>query len=134
MTTFSATELTALIADVTTEMQTLEASSIEDAELVPLASAIKLLCEYRAKIDAEIRTRVLVNNRLVPGVMLKDEVKHRVWNDVEAASSLAREQFGDAAFDIKLKSPAGIEKLGPAGKAFAAMGSEKPAAGKTIAY
>lgn len=111
-----------------------ELTTADAAKLVPLAHIIRDVNAYTAAVDAEIRRRVLVDGQMLPGCTTKPEVKHRVWNDAEAAAMLAREQFGDAAFDVKLKSPAGIEKLGDVGKVFVAMGSEKPAAGLKVVY
>jgi hypothetical protein len=66
--------------------------------------------------------------------VVKDCIVHRKWHDQEAAEQLAQETFGDKAFTRSLLSPAGIEKLGADGKAFVAVASFKPDAGKKVVY
>lgn len=112
----------------------LNLEAADAAELVPLIKAVQAVAAYSTAVHAQIEVRALTNNQPVPGAAVKDEVKHRVWNDEETVTSLAREQFGDKAFSCKLLSPAGIEKLGSEGKALVAMCSHKPEAGKKVVY
>lgn len=122
------------LQDVLAKLQAIEASQIESANLVPMAKAVQSIGAYVAAIDAQIQERAITNKELIPGVVVKDAVVHRKWHDVTAAEQLAQEAFGDSAFDRSLKSPAGIEKLGEAGKQFVAVASVKPAAGKKVVY
>jgi hypothetical protein len=105
------------------------------AEFVPLVRAVKDIGAFGATVHIEIERRVLANGEMLPGVSTKDEVKHRQWHDIDAATQLAREEFGDDAFSKPaLMSPAQIEKLGPKGKQFVAVASYKPEAGKKVVY
>ena len=115
-------------------LKTVNASDLSDADLVPLAKAIKSVAEYLGAIDAEIQLRAIANGKLLPGVVVKDAVVHRKWHDEAVAAELAQEQFGDRAFKRALLSPAQIEKLGPEGKALVAVASYKPEAGKKVEY
>jgi hypothetical protein len=112
----------------------LNLDSVGAAELVPLVSALKAIGAYTTAVHAQIEVRALTNNQPVPGVAVKDAIVHRRWHDQEAAEQLAQEQFGDKAFSRTLLSPAGIEKLGADGKAFVAVASFKPNAGKKVVY
>lgn len=119
---------------VLAKLQAIDAAKIESANLVPMVKAVQAIAAYTAAIDAQINERAIGNNELIPGVVVKDAVTHRKWNDQEAAEQLAQETFGDKAFSRSLLSPAQIEKMGENGKTFVAMASYKPAAGKKVAY
>lgn len=120
---------------VLAKLAALDADKIESANLVPMVKAVQSIGAYAAAIDAQIQTRAIGNNELIPGVVVKDAVTHRRWSDKEAAEQLAQEQFGDKAFSRELLSPAQMEKqLGDAGKAFVAVASFKPEAGKRVVY
>lgn len=101
--------------------------------LVPMALSLKAACDHAALVHNQIELRAIANNTPVPGAAIKDQVKHRQWNNQDAAEKLAQETFGDAAFSRALKSPAQIEKL-PRGDAFVAIASFKPEAGKRVVY
>ena len=116
------------------KLQAIDADKIESANLVPMVKAVQAIGAFQAAIDAQIQARAIGNGELIPGVVVKDAIVHRKWHSDEAAAQLAQEQFGDAAFDRKMKSPAGIEKLGDAGKAFVACALFKPEAGKRVVY
>lgn len=119
---------------VLAKLQAIDAAKIESANLVPMVKAVQAIGAFTAAIDAQINERAIVNNELIPGVMIKPAVKHRQWSDAEAASQIAREQFGDKAFSAPtLLSPAAIEKL-PNGAAFVDLASFKPDAGKKAVY
>lgn len=130
----TAAELKLALDAIVAELKALDAATIPDADLVPLVKSIQNVSAYASAIDAQIRERAIGNNIMLPGVTTKDSIKHRQWHDEAVAAELAQEQFGDDAFTHKLKSPAGIEKLGAAGKALVAIASYKPDADKTVAY
>lgn len=128
-------EIYADLQSLVEKLKALDAASIESANLVHMVNAVKSVGSYAAAIDAQISERAVGNGELIPGVMLKDEIKHRKWHDQEAAEQLAREQFGDRAFSKPaLLSPAQIEKLGKDGKTFVELASFKPEAGKKAVY
>lgn len=118
---------------VLAKLQAISAEQIESANLVPMVKAVQSIGAYSAAIDAQIQARAIGNGELIPGVVVKDAIVHRKWHDQEAAEQLAQEQFGNAAFDRKLKSPAQLEKL-PGGDTFVAVASFKPEAGKRVVY
>ena len=122
------------LQDVLSKLQAINADDIESANLVPMVKAVQAIGAYSAAIDAQIRQRAVDQGELIPGVLVKDAVKHRQWNDEETVAALAQEQFGDKAFTRKLLSPAGIEKLGAEGKALVAIASYKPEGGKVAVY
>jgi len=119
---------------IAAELRAIETTAIADAELVPLANCIKDVAAYAVSVNARIVQRVLTDGVSVPGAARKAGISHRKWNDEEAAKRAAYDQFGKEAFECTLKSPAGIEKLGEAGKAFAALASYKPAASDRVVY
>lgn len=125
-------ELKAALDAIVDEMKALEASAVADAELVPLAKAVQSVGAFVATIEAQIELRAITNGVMLPGVVVKDAVTHRKWNDADLAAGLAYEQFGLKAF--KLESPAALEKLGDEGKALVAVASFKPPAGKRVVY
>lgn len=127
-------ELKHALDAIVAELKALDAASIADVDIVPLAHSVKDVGAYIAALDAQINVRVLTNNVMLPGASTKDKVVHRKWHDEETAAALAREQFGDKAFNCSLLSPAAIEKLGPEGKALVAVASYKPEAGKAVVY
>lgn len=128
------TDVYADLERVLAKLQAIQAEQIESANLVAMVKAVQSIGAYAAAIDAQIQTRAIGNNELIPGVVVKDMIVHRKWHDPEAAAQLAQEQFGDKAFSRTMLSPAGIEKLGEAGKTFVAMASFKPEAGKRVVY
>lgn len=127
-------ELKAALDAIVAELKATDAAAIASAELVPLLKTIQDVASFNAALDAQIQTRAIGNGELIPGVVVKDAIVHRKWNDPDTAARTAYDQFGKEAFECKLKSPAGVEKLGEAGKAFVAMASCKPEAGKRVVY
>lgn len=123
-----------LIEDALGLLRVLDLTAADPAKLAPTALSLKAASDYQALLHAEITRRVIIEGGSLPGVATKDEVKHRQWHDQEAAESLAQEQFGDKAFKRELLSPAQMEKLGDLGKAFVAVASYKPEAGKRVVY
>jgi hypothetical protein len=131
----TATELKNALLAIVDELKALDApGTIADAELVPLIKAVTDVGAFSATLHARIEMLAIAQGVAVPGVALKDEVKHRVWNDKAEVEKLAQSQFGDKAFKRELLSPAGIEKLGTEGKALVSMCSSKPPAGKKVVY
>ena len=128
----TAPELRDALNAIVEELKLLEASKIADADLVPLVKSVQDVGAYIATIDAQIQLRAITNNVMLPGVVVKDAVTHRKWNDAKLAAELAFAQFGLKAF--KLDSPAGIEKLGTEGEALVSVASTKPPAGKRVVY
>lgn len=119
------------LQDVLAKLQAINADDIESANLVPMMKACQAIGAYSAPLDAQIQVRAITNNELIPGVVVKDAVTHRRWNDAEIAGQLAFEQFGLKAF--ALASPAAIEKL-DGGDALVSVASYKPPAGKRVVY
>jgi len=130
----NAADIFARLGYLLDDLKALDLSTVDAAHLAPLATAIKNAAEFGSAVHIEIERRVLANGELLPGVTTKDEVKHRIWTDTEAAEELAQAEFGDKAFKRTLLSPAQMEKLGDKGKAFVAIASVKPEAGKKVVY
>jgi hypothetical protein len=128
----TAPELRDALNAIVEELKMLEASTIADADLVPLVKSVQHVGAYVATIDAQIQLRAITNDVMLPGVVVKDAITHRKWNDAALAAELAFAQFGLKAF--KLESPACIEKLGDEGKALVSVASTKPPAGKRVVY
>lgn len=120
------------LQDVLSKLQSINTDDIESANLVPMVKAMQAIGSYTAAIDAQIQARAIANGELIPGVVIKDAVTHRKWNDAAVASELAFEKFGLKAF--KLESPAAIEKMGGEGEALVSVASFKPPAGKRVVY
>lgn len=110
----------------------LDAAVIDSANLVPMMKAVQSIGAYQCAIDAQIQARAIGNNELIPGVVVKDAVTQRRWNDSALAGDLAFAQFGLKAFT--LNSPAALEKMGDEGSALVAVASYKPPAGKRVVY
>lgn len=119
---------------VLARLQAIDAAKIESANLVPMVKAVQAIGAFSAAIDAQIQARAIGNGELLPGVVVKDAVVHRRWTEPETAAQLAQETLGDKAFSRTLLSPAQMEKLGDDGKAFVAVASFKPEAGKKAVY
>lgn len=127
-------EVYADLERILAKLQAIDAADIEPANLVPMVKAVQSIGAYAAAIDAQIQSRAVGNNELLPGVVVKPIVAHRKWTDEETAAELAQSEIGDKAFTRKLLSPAQMEKLGDAGKAFVAVASYKPEGGKRAVY
>lgn len=115
------------------EIRAVEWSKAPAEVLAPVALSLKAACDHAALVHAEIETRVLANGIALPGVTTKPEVKHRQWSCADTAAQLAQEEFGDAAFNRTLKSPAQLEKL-PKSAPFVSLASFKPETGKRVVY
>jgi hypothetical protein len=125
-------QLRAALDAIVDELKALDASTLADAELVPLVKSVQSVGAYVSAIDAQIQIRAITNGVMLPGVVVKDAIVHRKWSDVNTASELAFAQFGLKAFTFN--GPAAIEKLGDGGKALVAVASYKPEAGKRVVY
>lgn len=130
--TRTAPELRDALNAIVEELKLLEASKIADADLVPLIKSVQDVGAYMATIDAQIQLRAITNNTMLPGVVVKDAVTHRKWNDPATVAQLVFEQFGLNGFTVN--GPAAIEKLGDEGKALVTIASFKPPAGKRVVY
>lgn len=122
-----------ILVDAINALKVIDLSKLDSGDLVPLVKQVQDICSFSAALHAQIELRAIGNGELIPGVVVKPMVTHRKWHDPETAEQLAMETFGDAAFDIKLKSPAQIEKL-PNGDVFVSMASYKPEAGMKVVY
>jgi hypothetical protein len=123
------------LSSLVEKLKALDASTIESNNLVYMVNAVKDVGTYANAIHAQIEARAIGNNELIPGVVVKNAIVHRKWTDPETAAELAREQLGNKAFTKpELISPAQMEKLGEMGKAFVALASFKPEAGKKVVY
>jgi hypothetical protein len=134
MNTRTPAELRSALDAIIGELKALDAAAIADADLVPLAKSVQSVGAYVAAVHTQIELRAIANGIMLPGVVVKDAIMHRKWHDPEAAARQAYDQFGKDAFECTLRSPAGIEKLGDAGKAFVSVASFKPEAGKRVVY
>jgi hypothetical protein len=130
--TRTATELKNALDAIVAELKALEASKIADADLVPLVKSVKDVGAYMATIDAQIQKRALQYGIMLPGVVVKDSIAQRKWNDPATVAELAFQQFGLKAFTVN--GPAAIEKFGDEGKALVSVASFKPPAGKRVVY
>jgi hypothetical protein len=97
--------------------------SLTSEELVRLLRIIRALGDVKAVYDDAL-TMKLKLGYATPGAVLKPGRAFRAWNDQEQAAKVLYESFG--ARGIKPVSPAQAEKLGLAGKQYAAVGAHKP--------
>lgn len=125
-------EVHADLERVLAKLQAIDAAAIESANLVPMLKAVQAIGAYSAAIDAQVQLRAIANGELIPGVVVKDSVTQRKWNDVETVRDLVFQSFGLKGFTVN--GPAAIEKLGDEGKALVAVASFKPEAGKRVVY
>ncbi len=92
-------------------------------ELVRLLRIVRSLGDMKAVYEDALTTRLKMGHTVAEAV-LKPARSFRAWNDQEQAAKVLYESFGPRG--IKPISPAQAEKLGPAGKAYAAVGAHKP--------
>ena len=92
-------------------------------ELVRLLRLIRALGDVKAVYEDALSTHLKMG-RTAAGAALKPARAFRAWNDNEQAAKVLYESFGPRG--IKPVSPAQAEKLGLAGKQYAAVGSHKP--------
>lgn len=103
--------------------------AMEDFELAGLNKDLKVLGYLRKEAASETYTR-LMNGRQIAGSKLVKAKSDRVWKE-EALPELEKE-FGDEAFDKKVKSPAAVEKM-PGGTELVRKYAYKPDKGMTVA-
>lgn len=92
-------------------------------ELVRLLRLIRALGDAKAVYEDALTTHLKMG-RQAAGVALKPARSFRAWNDAQQAATILYQSFGPRG--IKPVSPAAAEKLGPAGKTYAAVGAHKP--------
>jgi Protein of unknown function (DUF2800) len=94
-------------------------------ELVRMLRMIRALGDVK-EVYEEALTVKLKLGYPVDGAALKPGRRFRAWNDAQQAATVLYQHFG--ARGIKPVSPAEAEKLGLAGKQYAAIGAHKPEA------
>ncbi len=94
-------------------------------ELVRLLRIIRALGDVKDVYEEALTTHLKMGRTAV-GAVLKPGRSFRSWNDDQQAAEYLHTQFG--AKGVKPVSPAQAEKLGPAGKTYAAVGAHKPEA------
>jgi hypothetical protein len=97
--------------------------SLTTEELVRLLRIIRALDDVKAVYDDALTTKLKLGYT-TPGAILKPARAFRAWNDAMQAAEILYKSFG--AKGIKPVSPAQAEKLGLAGKQYAAVGAHKP--------
>jgi hypothetical protein len=97
--------------------------SLTSEELVRLLRIIRALGDVKAVYDDALTTKLKLGYA-APGAALKPARAFRAWNDQEQAAKVLYESFGFKG--VKPLSPAQAEKLGSAGKQYAAVGAHKP--------
>lgn len=100
-------------------------------ELVRLLRLIRALGDVKAVYEDALTTRLKLGQS-ASGAVLKPARAFRAWNDQIQAAKILYETFGPKG--IKPVSPAQAEKLGFAGKQYAAVGSHKPQGELKAAY
>lgn len=104
---------------------------LSDASLGRSYQYIQAVKQYTRALEEETFKR-LNNGRAVAGVKLVHKRANRVWHPDAAVALQA--QFGQDAFTVpEMKSPAELEKLGLAAKAFVKEHAFTPASGLTVA-
>jgi len=103
--------ITRRIEDLTTE------------ELTRLLRLIRALKDVQPMYEDALTTHLKMG-RTAEGAGLKPSRSFRAWNDERQAAEFGWQNFGSAG--VKPLSPAQLEKLGPAGKQYAVVGSHKP--------
>jgi len=97
--------------------------SLTSEELVRLLRIIRALGDVKAVYDDALTTKLKLGHA-TPGATLKPGRAFRAWNDQEQAAKVLYDSFGFKG--VKPLSPAQAEKLGLAGKQYAAVGAHKP--------
>lgn len=92
-------------------------------ELVRLLRLIRALGDQKGVYEDALTTHLKLG-RTAEGAQLKPGRAWRAWNDPTQAAQFLTQHFGYKA--IKPVTPAQAEKLGPAGKQYAAVGAHKP--------
>ncbi len=100
-------------------------------ELVRLLRLIRALGDVKAVYEDALSAHLKMG-RTAEGAVLKPARSFRSWNDERQAAEYLHQHFGTAG--VKPLSPAQAEKLGPAGKTYAAVGAHKPAGEMKASY
>lgn len=105
--------------------------SLTTQELVRLLRLIRALSDVK-EVYEEALTTHLKMGRTADGATLKPGRAFRAWNDQVQAAEYLHQHFG--AKGVKPVTPAQAEKLGLAGKQYAAVGAHKPEATLKASY
>lgn len=107
--------------------------SLTTSELVRLLRLIRALGDVKEAYEEALTTHLKMG-RTAEGAVLKPGRRFRAWNDDMQAADYLTQQFGLKG--VKPVSPAQAEKLGVAGKTYAAVGvgSHKPEAPMKASY
>ena len=105
--------------------------SLTPNELVRLLRLIRALGDVKDVYEETLTVKLKLGYP-ADGATLKPGRSFRSWNDAEQAATVLYQNFG--AKGIKPISPAQAEKLGLAGKQYAAVGSHKPEAPLKVSY
>ena len=98
-------------------------NELTDTEIAELWAMAPMVNQLFKEVGALAHKRLDMGEK-IPGLKLVRGNTHRVWK--KNAEEFIRANVGKAAFETKLKTPAAIEKLGPAGKQAAAKYGFKP--------
>jgi len=98
-------------------------------ELAQALEKIKIIAKMQEKFEKEIFNRLRAGAK-VPGWKVVQKKANRIWR--KEAEFFLYEEYGDAAYNTSLKTPAMMEDL-PDGKKFAAQYAYSPDAGLTLA-
>ncbi len=91
-------------------------------ELVRLLRLIRALGDVKAAYE-DVLTAKLKMGYPAQGAVLKPGRSFRSWNDEQQAAEYGYQHYGPKG--VKPQSPAQMEKLGPAGKAYASVAAHK---------
>lgn len=107
--------------------------SLTTPELVRLLRLIRALGDVKEAYEEALTTHLKMG-RTAEGAVLKPGRRFRAWNDDTQAANYLTQQFGLKG--VKPVSPAQAEKLGIAGKTYAAVGvgAHKPEAPMKASY
>ena len=104
---------------------------LPDVALGARYEQVQALKHFIKAVEDETFRRAM-DGKLVPGVKLVNKKANRVWKD--GSDALFKARFGDQAFTVpSLKSPAEMEKIGPAAKSLVHEWAHTPTPGLTIA-
>lgn len=92
-------------------------------ELVRLLRLIRALGDVKEVYEDALTTHLKMG-RAAAGATLKPGRSFRSWNDDVQAAEYGHQHYGSKG--VKPLSPAQLEKLGPAGKQYAAVAAHKP--------
>lgn len=92
-------------------------------EIVRLLRIIRALGDVKPVYEEALLTHLKLG-RQAQGAGLKPQRSYRSWNDDMQAAEIGYQNYG--AKGVRPATPAQLEKMGPAGKAYAAVGAHKP--------